>query len=414
MGSPLDITRRDLQDAFAAVGIERGDTVYVASSMMALGMMDDPVGDTIAALQEAVGPDGTIVMPAFNFGFCSGEPFDREATPTDTGALAEAFRTLPGVRRSWSPPYHSVTALGPGAAAIADIRGTTSFGRDSVFQHLHDIDARHLLIGVGYQQGVPHFHWLEERHEVPYRYWKRFEGDVILDGECTREAFFQYVRCLDRPARGDAEPLGAQFEIAGHVRETTAGLCRIRAFGLRDFATFMDPYFVADSCVLLPKEQAAAFRHTDSPVLGIHHIGITSKYADQIRTLVRAIPFDLRYEGIVHELGVNVQYFEGQNVRIEFVDPVREDSTVSRHQDQYPACPLHHIAFEVRDMDEAIKWFADRGYFRLDNNCYPGPVPRQDAVFLAPIATGGLLTELIATAPAPTHPSPTVATTQHA
>jgi aminoglycoside 3-N-acetyltransferase len=393
----VHITRDDLVSAFEEVGIERGDTVYVASSLMALGLMNDPVGSTQWALQEAVGPRGTLVMPAFNFDFCSALPFDREHSPAQTGALPEAFRVLPGVQRTWSPPYHSVTVLGSDAGEIAGIRAMTSFGSDSVFQHLHDIDAKHLLIGCGYQKGVPHFHWLEERFEVPYRHWKRFEGDVIIDGRAYRRAFFQYVRSTDRPARGDAEPLGRRFEEAGLVRETTRGLCRIRQFGLRAFAEYMDPLFAKNPCILLPVEQASAFTPVRSPVIGIHHIGITSRYADRIRELIRSISLEMRYEGLVHELGVNVQYFEGHNVRIEFVDAATDGSTVSRYQEQYPACPLHHIAFEVEDMDKAIAYFASRGYFRMNDDRYPGPVPHQATVFLSPAATGGLLTELVAT-----------------
>ena len=392
-----NITRDDLLSAFREVGLEHGDTVYVASSLMALGLMDDPIGSVLWALQEAVGPRGTLVMPAFNFDFCNGLPFDREHSPAQTGVLPEAFRMLSGTQRTWSPPFHSVTALGASAGDIANIRAMTSFGRDSVFEHLYRIDAKHLLIGCGYQQGVPHFHWLEERFEVPYRHWKRFEGDVIVHGKSFRRAFFQYVRSRTHSVSGDAEQLGQQFEVAGHVCETRRGLCRIRQFGLRDFAEYMDPLFANDPCVLLPREQARAFAPTKSPVIGIHHIGITSRYADNIRELIRSIPLQMRHEGIVHELGVNVQYFEGQNVRIEIVDPITKSSTVSRYQQQCPACPLHHIAFEVENMDDAIAYFESKGYFRMNGDQYPGPVPHQAAVFLSPAATGGLLTELIAT-----------------
>lgn len=261
-----NITRDDLLSAFKEVGLEQGDTVYIASSLMALGLMDDPVGSVLWALQEAVGPQGTLVMPAFNFDFCEGQPFDRENSPAQTGALSEAFRKLSETRRTWSPPFHSVTALGANAGDIANIRAMTSFGSDSVFEHLYKINAKHLLIGCGYQQGVPHFHWLEERFEVPYRYWKRFEGDVIVDGKSSRRTFFQYVRTRTHAVRGDAEPLGQQFEIAGHVRQTKRGLCRIRQFGLRDFEEFMSPLFENDPCVLLPREQAREFAQTKSPV----------------------------------------------------------------------------------------------------------------------------------------------------
>ena len=36
----------------------------------------------------------------------------------------------------------------------------------------------------------------------------------------------------------------------------------------------------------------------------------------------------MAYEGLVQEIGVNCQYYDGLNVTIEFVDPVREGSRV--------------------------------------------------------------------------------------
>ena len=145
----------------------------------------------------------------------------------------------------------------------------------------------------------------------------------------------------------------------------------------------MDPIFAEDACILLNDEQARRFARK-SPVLRVHHIGITSRYSDRIRELLKLIPFGVALRGVVHELGVNVQYLEGQNVYLELVEPVQEDSVVSKHQSQFPGCPLHHIAFEVQDLDEAIAYFSAKGYGRLNQVPYPGPEPHQAAVFLSP------------------------------
>ena len=103
----------------------------------------------------------------------------------------------------------------------------------------------------------------------------------------------------------------------------------------------------------------------------------------------------MAYEGLVQEIGVNCQYYDGLNVTIEFVDPVREGSRVDKHLQRNPTSPLHHIAFEVDNIAEALQFFKDRGYEPLDGQFYHGPKPYQRVIFLSPVQTGGLLVELV-------------------
>ena len=95
------------------------------------------------------------------------------------------------------------------------------------------------------------------------------------------------------------------------------------------------------------------------------------------------------------DLGVNCQYWDGLNVSLEFVEPVREDSRISKHREQNPTCPLHHLAFEVSDLGDAVEYFRRRGYAPMEERHYFGPRPKQRVMFLSPIQTGGLLIELV-------------------
>ena len=391
--SSIRVTKDDLIHGFREIGIERGDVLYVASSLAALGLMANPVQDTLAALREAVGPEGTLVMPVFNFDFCEGKGFDREHTPSRAGLLSEAFRQWPSVQRTWSPPFHTVAASGPRAKDIAAIESLTSFGRDSVFQYLHDIGAKHLLLGCGFHEGVAHVHWLEEINEAPYRHWKRFEGEVVRNGQRQQRSFFMFAR--DPKHTLDAEPLGRDFAEAGLMRQTDVGFCRLRAFTLRDFKEFLGPRFATNPLCLLKPEQHAPYAARTSPVKRIDHIGIVSRYSDKIRDFLGGLRCQLSAEGVVPELGVNCQYFDGLDVTLEFVEPLRDDSRVSRHLEQFPACPLHHIAFEVSDMGDAVQFFKARGYEPLDGRHYFGPKRWQRVTFLSPVQTGGLLVELV-------------------
>jgi aminoglycoside 3-N-acetyltransferase len=363
--------------------------------MASLGLMSNPVGDALWALREAVGGDGTLVMPAFNFGFCEGEVFDTCVTPSNCGILSEAFRALPGAVRSVSPPYHGVVADGPLAGEIGAIVSSTSFGRDSVFQYLHDVGARHLLIGCGYDEGVAHFHWLEELREVPYRFWKRMDGRVVENGQVRSRSYFMYARRLDLDVRLDADPLGFAFEEAGVVHAHTVGLCKLRAFSLCDFKTFAEPRFIQDPLVILRPECRPQFKRERSPVIGIDHIGIVSRYADRIRDLLGVLNCALSHEAVVKELGVRCRYYSGLDVKLEMVEPVAEKSCVDGHIRNHPALPLHHIAFNVTRMDTALAYFQAKGYAPIDGRFHADPLPGRRVIFLSPMTTGGLLVELV-------------------
>jgi aminoglycoside 3-N-acetyltransferase len=392
----LKVSPDALRNGLRAVGLQRGETVYVASSLAALGLMTNPVDETLSALREVLGPEGTIVMPAFNFDFCSGLSFDRERSPARTGILSEAFRQLSGTRRTWAPPYHSITAAGPRAGELTSLEALTSFGRDSVFQRLHDLGAKQLLIGCGFHEGVVHVHWLEEMVQVPYRYWKRFEGQILCDGRAQQRSFFMYARSERPKITLDASPLGEAFAETGAVRTATVGLCRLQAFALPAFAEFARPRLADNPLLLVASEDRPRFTTGRSPIRRVDHLGIVSRYADRIRDFFGAINCRLEAEGLVHELGVNCQYFTGLDVTIEFVDPVSADSRVANHAERYPGCPLHHIAFEVDDLDTALPYFQARGYQPLDGRCHLGPRPYQRVLFLSPVQTGGLLIELVA------------------
>jgi len=156
---------RDLR----ALGVEPGGTLMVHSSLSTLGMVAGGAATVIRALLAALRPEGTLVVPAFRDGphlpgmHRTAPPelertaerlpaFDPRATPTNLGAIPEAFRDWPGVIRS-RHPLVSVCCLGPRAAEIAEPHPLAwGTGPGSPFERLHGIDAQILLLGVGFNR----------------------------------------------------------------------------------------------------------------------------------------------------------------------------------------------------------------------------------------------------------------------
>src|SRR3989304_1536981 len=198
------VTKGDILEKLRKVGVEKGDIIYTASFMPILGNSPALMNDTIDALREAVGKEGTVVMPVFNWDYCSGAIFDPKETPSQVGVLTEAFRKSSGVIRSITPPWCTFVAAGKKAEEIVAIRGTSSFGSDSIAQYLYDVNAIYVLIGCGYNDAVIHIHWLEEEFEVPYRYWKRFKGLVKINDSLVKNVSYMYARRLDIKAEIDS------------------------------------------------------------------------------------------------------------------------------------------------------------------------------------------------------------------
>lgn len=145
------VTRRQLADALTTLGVRPGDVAVVHSSLRAFGFVVGGAQAVYEALREAVGPDGTLVMPAFTPQLChpatwrapdlvrtdpaaaaAGMPvFDPLRTPVSRtmGVLPELLRALPGSLRS-PHPHVSFVAEGPRARrSPAPIRTRTGCRR---------------------------------------------------------------------------------------------------------------------------------------------------------------------------------------------------------------------------------------------------------------------------------------------
>lgn len=109
---------RDLKE----MGIKEGDHIGVALSLKSIGYVIGGPRTFIDALLEAVGSQGTIMMPTYTYGFhiskvASGKTayiFDHNFTPTWTGLVPETLRKRKGAIRS-RHPLNSATAIGRSA-----------------------------------------------------------------------------------------------------------------------------------------------------------------------------------------------------------------------------------------------------------------------------------------------------------
>jgi aminoglycoside 3-N-acetyltransferase len=232
------ISIADIVQAFRWCGVGRGDTLMLHADAMALGQLPpmspqarfDVLFD---ALDQLLGPDGTLVMPTFSYSFTKGEPFDPAATPSAVGLLSEAFRGRPGVRRSRDPIF-SVAARGRLADRFVEAAADDCFGPDSAFARLAEEDAWLACLACGFDR-LTFTHYVEQAVGVDYRYFKTFSG-LVRDGPTETPATVRYfVRDLDRDTVIDLSRLKAALAEAGTLATAPVGRVGLSAVRSRAF-----------------------------------------------------------------------------------------------------------------------------------------------------------------------------------
>ncbi|MCI8633482.1 MAG: AAC(3) family N-acetyltransferase [Lachnospiraceae bacterium] len=176
-----DITqfKKDLRQ----LGVCAGDTLLVHSSMKALGTNATPDA-IIDALEEVLGEDGTLLMPALTYETVNTEHpvFESAKTLPCIGLLPTVFMQRPGTERSLHPT-HSVCAKGRLAhtLTVRHAMDQTAVGPRSPFMLLPLYKGKLLFIGDILDK-CTFMHGIEDLVKPPY-IRPEFPATYMVDGE---------------------------------------------------------------------------------------------------------------------------------------------------------------------------------------------------------------------------------------
>jgi aminoglycoside 3-N-acetyltransferase len=185
---------KDLTQKIIRLGIPSSSTVMIHSSLLKFGIIENGIEGFFQCISESLTGDHTILMPAFSFNFVDTGYWSARATKSNMGALTEYFRNLKGAVRSIHP-FHSVVALGKYADDFAKCNSLSSFGKDSPFEKMLELDSYNLSLGTEFVGGTTFVHYTEEKCHVPYRYYKSFPGDVYdMEERKVDQIYKMYVR----------------------------------------------------------------------------------------------------------------------------------------------------------------------------------------------------------------------------
>ena len=125
----------------------------------------------------------------------------------------------------------------------------------------------------------------------------------------------------------------------------------------------------------------------------INHIGIA------VKSLEDSLPFyrdnlGMSFAGIevVADQKVRVAMLQVGESKIELLEPTADDSPVARFIEKN-GTGIHHIAYEVPDIEAAIARLTEEGVRMIDQKPRCGAHDTRIA-FLHPKSSGGVLTEL--------------------
>lgn len=126
----------------------------------------------------------------------------------------------------------------------------------------------------------------------------------------------------------------------------------------------------------------------------IDHIGIVVRSIEEKLGFYRSF-LGLELDGIeeLPERGLKVAFLKVGDTRIELLESTKSDSEISGFLEKRGE-GIHHIAYHVDDIVEAIKKASSMGYRSLSKEPAVGAGGVKVA-FLHPKTTGGILVELV-------------------
>lgn len=124
----------------------------------------------------------------------------------------------------------------------------------------------------------------------------------------------------------------------------------------------------------------------------LDHIGIAVSDLEKAIETYRAIGFKFSGRKKMEEMGIEIAFFDCGDMKIELLQGLREDSSISKHIEKKGE-GIQHLCFEAEDFEKSIDHFRERGFDIIGK-----PVIGAEGkliYFLHPKSTNKVLIEII-------------------
>ena len=130
---------------------------------------------------------------------------------------------------------------------------------------------------------------------------------------------------------------------------------------------------------------------------GIHHLGLAVHDLEEaLSTYTRLFGGTFEHRDVLEDQGVEAVAVLLGTGRVELLAPLADDTPVGRFLARRGP-GMHHVAYEVDDVREALGTLADEGAQLIDEEPRPGLFGLQVA-FVHPDAAHGVLSEVVSSA----------------
>jgi methylmalonyl-CoA/ethylmalonyl-CoA epimerase len=126
----------------------------------------------------------------------------------------------------------------------------------------------------------------------------------------------------------------------------------------------------------------------------IDHVGVAVPSIEEALSLYRdTFKMELVHRETIEEQGVHAALLDVGDSHVELIEPISPDTGVGRFLER-KGSGLHHVAYRVESVDEALEACRQAGMRLIDEQPRTG-IRNSRVAFLHPASTGGVLTEIV-------------------
>ena len=203
-----------LEDFWGNCNIKKGEMLLLHSNLFRLIYQCKKIDkkadipDIFESLISALGSDGTLIFPTFNFQFIKEKKFDYIDSKSEMGPLSEFARTKIKSIRTKHPVY-SFCVYGKNKSLFSNIDNISAFSKHSPFDLLKKYNGKIGILDLDDQRSMTYYHYIEELNEVHYRFHKKFSGIYVGPDRIQEKKTYEiFVRNLNKNIITNVNPAG--------------------------------------------------------------------------------------------------------------------------------------------------------------------------------------------------------------
>ncbi len=188
----------DYSDYIDKLNIKSGERIWLSSELIKMMLLFKKTNtkfdgsELLDSFQEALGREGTLILPTFSFEFSNAGKYDVIHSKGTSGALGN-IALLRGDFKRTQHPMHSFAVWGKDIDRLISMNNKNSFGVDSPFGYCVGNHVRQIILGTDYVHALTIVHYAEYVCNVPYRFAKSFTGTYVDKEGNEEERTYDYA-----------------------------------------------------------------------------------------------------------------------------------------------------------------------------------------------------------------------------